>query len=99
MKYYGIFYKDKDGFEILAQMNDTMLVFSGQREAQAYIKVFKEEMYNRLNPKIQYKKVRSGFFKTNIEYVPEPIEHVDMWIREPWIQKMNTCFIKTITII
>ena len=33
--YYGVFYKDKDGYELLVQDEDTMLVFPTREIAQA----------------------------------------------------------------
>lgn len=97
MNYCGIFYKDKDGYEILCQLDIQMLVYSGPREAQVGLKKFKEELNNRLNPKIEYKVVsRTWYGKPK---VLEPVrQYMDEWVRSDLIQKLNTAFVKAIKI-
>lgn len=93
--YYGVFYKDKDGYEILVQDEDRMLVFPTKVIASAQCAKYVEKVINILNPAIKYKKVRVGIFRTEMEMIEPP--KLEEWVRQELIQKSRTCFVKQIT--
>lgn len=93
--YYGVFYKDKDGYELLVQDEDTMLVFPTRGIAQAKSARYVEKVVNILNPIIEYRKVRTGLWRHEMELIEPP--KLEDWVRQELIQKSRTCFVKPIT--
>lgn len=93
--YYGVFYKDKDGFELLVQDEDRMLVFPTKAIASAQCAKYVEKVINILNPIIEYRKVRKGFWRTEMEMIEPP--KLEDWVRQELVQKSRTCFVKPIT--
>ncbi|ADG35988.1 hypothetical protein Acj61p023 [Acinetobacter phage Acj61] len=93
--YYGVFYKDKDGYEILVQDEDRMLVFPNKAVASAQCAKYVEKVINILNPVIKYKKVRVSIFRSKMEMIEPP--KLEDWVRQELVQKSRTCFVKQIT--
>lgn len=93
--YYGIFYKDKDGYDLLVQDEDSMLVYPSKAIANVKLSRYVEKVTDTLHPRLEYRKVRDGFFKFRIEPIEPP--RLEDWVRRELIQKKNTAFVKPIT--
>lgn len=98
MNYYGIYYKDKEGFEILCSEKGQMFVFSSKEEAKKKLAEFKKFLDDTLNPRIEYKTKPNIYFweKKRMEEIRPPV--LMPWVREELIQQFNTCSIKIISI-
>lgn len=96
MIYYGIFYKDKDGFDLLIQDEYQMMVYPSKNSAQSALSKHLQKIENILHPKIIYKN-EGTFFKKKMVPVPQP--QLSDWVRNELIQKKNTAFLKAINIV
>ena len=97
--YYGVFYKDKDGFDTLAQSGDfgQCLLYSEKREASKSLIEFRNKLFDTLNPRIEYVIKHRGFFKKPYEVAKRP-DYLSDWEKSELRQKLNTLFIKQIQI-
>lgn len=96
MVYFGIFYKDKDGFDLLMQDENQMMVYPSKNSAKSALSKHLEKIENILNPKIIYKNEGSFFKKKMVKITPPQLSE---WVRNELIQKKNTAFLKAINIV
>lgn len=96
MIFYGVFYKDKDGFNVLSQAPDgCMHVYPTEVAAKSAWAASIKRIEDVLNPRVEYVRV-GGFWNRQYEAVrPEPLEP---WVKAELVQKKNTLYVKRIQI-
>lgn len=93
--YYAIYYRDKDGFSLPYEEKGKMDLFISQQLATTACNCIKDDITNKLNPKIEYKRV-GPIWNRRMERVPP--KKLDQWEEQHLRQLFQTLSVKPVKV-
>lgn len=93
MQAYGVFYKDREGYDILVDHNGQYLTFLSMEIAQSKAEEYKKFIDDTMSPRIEY--VRKSFFNKQMVKISNALPE---YLRILYTRQKETLFLKVIKI-